>query len=100
MSNRHGQGLAYVLAGALVLLLGTLCVEAQVTWGVPYPTASTGVRVVAPVAPIVPPAPVIWDLPYGYQTVYVQGLRYYTVGGVYYRPQFYGGYLGFVPVVF
>ena len=30
-------------------------------------------------------------LPGGYRSIYVHGVRYYTVGGVYYRPQIYGG---------
>jgi len=30
-------------------------------------------------------------LPGGYRAVTVSGVRYYTVGGVYYKPQIYGG---------
>ena len=33
----------------------------------------------------------IATLPLGYRAVVVSGARYYTVGGVYYRPQIYGG---------
>jgi hypothetical protein len=37
-------------------------------------------------------------LPGGYRQVYVTGVRYYTVGGVYYRPQIYGGRTVYVRV--
>lgn len=37
-------------------------------------------------------------LPGGYRAVYVSGARYYTVGGVYYRPQIYGGRTVYVRV--
>lgn len=37
-------------------------------------------------------------LPGGYRSVVVSGARYYTVGGVYYRPQIYGGRTVYVRV--
>lgn len=37
-------------------------------------------------------------LPGGYRAVYVSGARYYTVGGIYYRPQMYGGRTVYVRV--
>lgn len=37
-------------------------------------------------------------LPGGYRAVYVSGARYYTVGGIYYRPQIYGGRTVYVRV--
>ena len=37
-------------------------------------------------------------LPSGYHAVIVSGARYYTVGGVYYRPQIYGGRTVYVRV--
>ena len=37
-------------------------------------------------------------LPGGYRAVYVSGARYYTVGGVYYRPQIYSGRTVYVRV--
>ena len=37
-------------------------------------------------------------LPGGYHAVVVSGARYYTVGGVYYRPQIYGGRTVYVRV--
>ena len=37
-------------------------------------------------------------LPGGYRAVVVSGTRYYTVGGVYYRPQMYGGRTVYVRV--
>ena len=40
----------------------------------------------------------IATLPGGYRAVYVSGARYYTVGGVYYRPQIYGGRTVYVRV--
>lgn len=40
----------------------------------------------------------IATLPVGYRPVYVGGVRYYTVHGVYYRPQIYGGRTTYVVV--
>jgi hypothetical protein len=40
----------------------------------------------------------IATLPGGYRSVVVSGARYYTVGGVYYRPQIYGGRTVYVRV--
>ena len=40
----------------------------------------------------------IATLPVGYRQVYVSGVRYYRVGGVYYRPQIYGGRTTYVVV--
>ena len=40
----------------------------------------------------------IATLPGGYRPVYVSGARYYTVGGIYYRPQIYGGRTVYVRV--
>ena len=37
-------------------------------------------------------------LPGGYHAVVVSGARYYTVGGMYYRPQMYGGRTVYVRV--
>jgi hypothetical protein len=37
-------------------------------------------------------------LPGGYHAVVISGARYYTVGGVYYRPQIYGGRTVYVRV--
>ena len=37
-------------------------------------------------------------LPGGYHAVVVSGARYYTVGGIYYRPQIYGGRTVYVRV--
>jgi len=37
-------------------------------------------------------------LPGGYHAVVISGARYYTVGGVYYRPQMYGGRTVYVRV--
>ena len=37
-------------------------------------------------------------LPGGYHAVVVSGTRYYTVGGIYYRPQMYGGRTVYVRV--
>ena len=37
-------------------------------------------------------------LPGGYRAVVVSGARYYTVGGIYYRPQIYGGRTVYVRV--
>jgi hypothetical protein len=37
-------------------------------------------------------------LPGGYHAVVVSGARYYTVGGIYYRPQMYGGRTVYVRV--
>jgi len=40
----------------------------------------------------------IATLPGGYHAVVVSGARYYTVGGIYYRPQIYGGRTVYVRV--
>src|SRR6476660_2293242 len=37
-------------------------------------------------------------LPGGYRAVVISGTRYYTVGGIYYRPQIYGGRTVYVRV--
>jgi hypothetical protein len=40
----------------------------------------------------------IATLPSGYRPVYVSGVRYYSFGGIYYRPQIYGGSTVYVAV--
>jgi hypothetical protein len=92
-------------------LLGTLCLSsasvamAQV-YGVARRTAvvhGPNTTVVARKTTVVAgggglPHGYIAALPGGYRAVYVSGARYYTVGGVYYRPQIYGGRTVYVRV--
>ena len=95
---------ASVLAAMLLLMIAPAA-EAQV-YGVSRRTTvvhgpnTTAVRrtTVVHTGGAALPHGYIGVLPGGYRAVVVRGARYYTVGGVYYRPQIYGGRTVYVRV--
>ena len=93
---------AFIVPGAL--LLSSASVAMAQVYGVRRTAVVSGPNrtVVASRTTVVAggglPHGYIATLPGGYRPVYVSGARYYTVGGIYYRPQIYGGRTVYVRV--
>ena len=101
-ARKRSKAIVGALLGAV--LLSSASVAMTQVYGVRRTTVVKGpnTTVVASKTTVVAggglPHGYVATLPGGYHAVVVSGARYYTVGGVYYRPQMYGGKTVYVRV--